>query len=256
MISAFIITKNEEANIADCIRSLDFVDEILVVDAESSDRTPEIASDLGARVVTRAWSGYSDQRNFAIARCTGDWILYMDADERPGPGFGEEIHAVAADSECAFDAFFVNSREYFWGGFLHYGGFGLHQANRKVRLWRRGTAEFVGNVHERAQVVGRIGSFRSFIDHYSTSATVRGLQEKWNRYSDIEAETALAGGAQASIRRLLWRPARTFMSRYVKHQGWRDGLRGLVVSMLIAEYFFLIEAKILESQITTVPKRP
>lgn len=251
MISVFIITQNEEENIGDCVRALSFADEIVVVDALSTDRTVEIARQLGARVYLRSWSGYTEQRNYAIEQCRGDWLVYMDADERPGEGFGDEVRALltagdkAADE--AADAYWVSSREFFMGRFLRFGGYGLNQSNRKIRVWRRGSVRFVGEIHERAFTVGKTSTFRSYIDHYSRAATVSGLVDQCNRYSDIESLSDLRNGVNPSIRRLLWRPLKAFVSRFIVHQGCRDGLRGLIVAALRAHYFFLVEAKLLQA---------
>lgn len=251
MISVFIITRNEEERIGSCIDDLSFCDEVLVVDAESSDGTVEIAEGRGARVIVRPWQGYSEQRNFAISECRGDWILYMDADERPGPGFGEDVVAVArGEHSLDAEAFYVNSLEYFMGDYLRHGGFGLDQANRKIRLWRAGAGHFEGDVHETLVTSGPTAILASHVLHHSSAATVGGHTAKMNRYSDLAAEQELRDSTVPSLPKLFYRPLRAFAARYFRHHGWRDGARGLIIALLFALYFFLIEAKLLERSLT------
>ena len=241
MISATVITHDEAKNIGVCLRSLRWVDEIVVVDSGSTDGTVALAEEFGARVFERKWTGYSDQRNFAIDQCTGDWILYLDADERLSEGFETEARRIERLGDAAADGYWVNSLEFFLGDFLRHGGFGLHQPNRKIRLWRSTPgARFHGNVHERVRVDGRLDSLDSYVEHYSTASTLDGLFEKLVVYSKLESDRR---GGQLD---LLLGPLRVFLSRYLKHQGYRDGARGAVMAGAQAFYMFMILARSVE----------
>lgn len=242
MISAFVITKNESANISKCLASLQWADEVIVVDANSDDDTVDIAERIGARVFRRAWTGYSDQRNFAIDQCRGDWILYMDADEVPGPGFAEEARDVERGGGASAAGYYVSTLEFFMGDFLRHGGFGLHQANKKVRFWRAAPEHrFAGDVHERVTISGPVGTFRSYVEHRSTASTISGLLAKLNRYSDLEPEVRAV-----RARDLVIQPSKVMLARFVRHGGFRDGTRGFIVAQLHAIYSFLTVAKQME----------
>jgi glycosyltransferase involved in cell wall biosynthesis len=245
MISAIVICKDEEANISGCLESLAWCDEIVVVDAMSTDQTARIAEGRGARVFRRPWPGYSAQRNFALDQCRGDWCLYLDADERLSAGFADEARAAAAESGGPA-GYWVSTLEYFMGDFLQHGGYGRHQANRKVRFWRnRPEHRFHGAVHERVGIDGPLGTFTSHVEHFSSSSTLTGLLSKLNRYTDLEATE----GPPPAPSDLIVAPTRVFLSRYVKHQGFRDGTRGLVMAQVNAFYALAAVAKRLEREL-------
>ena len=245
MISALVITKNEARDILACLGCLAWCDEVIVVDAHSTDRTRQLASGAGARVFTRAWDGFSGQRNFGIEQCRGDWIFYLDADERVDDSFQREARAIEALGESALSGYWVNSLEYFMGDFLRHGGYGLHQANRKIRFWRnRPQHRFTGEVHERVTVTGATGRFTGHVEHFSSAATVSGMVRKLDAYSDLEHGDRVPHAAE-----LVSRPLRTFASRYLRHQGFRDGTRGLVACQLAAIYQLLATAKQIERQL-------
>jgi glycosyltransferase involved in cell wall biosynthesis len=252
MISANVITRNEERNIEGCLASLAWCDEIIVVDARSTDDTARLARDAGARVVERDWSGYSDQRNAAIELSRGDFILYLDADECLGPGFEAAARNVERLGPSAHEGYWVHSLEYFMGAFLRHGGYGLHQANKKVRLWRnRPEHRFVGAVHERVSVSGPLAELGVYVEHYSSAQTVSGLLAKLNQYTDLEAESTEAPPPLS----LVTEPAKELVSRYLKHQGFRDGTRGLVMAGLQAFYRFAAVAKRVERSIAESPSK-
>src|SRR6266540_4425302 len=151
-IATITITKNEEKNIRACLESLKWVDEVIVVDAESSDRTVELAKAYTPKVFVRRWPGYGLQKNFAMAQATADWILIVDADERVSPELRNEIEAVLKGVPSV-SAYRVPRRNYYYGRWIRGAG---QYPDRQLRLMRRGQGRYNDlPIHEHLQVKGR-----------------------------------------------------------------------------------------------------
>jgi glycosyltransferase involved in cell wall biosynthesis len=252
MISVFVITQNESRRILECLRSIAWADEIIVVDSGSTDSTLDIARSFGARCIIRPWTGFSDQRNFAIQQCAGDWLLYLDADEQVSHDFETEARRIESVHGGECDAYWVRSREFFMGEFLEYGGFGLNQPNKKLRFWKKGAGRFDGLVHERLSVKGPTGTMNAHVDHFSTASTISGLLTKLNKYSSLEVNRRENTSQWMAVLNMFAQPLRVFISRFFRYQGYRDGLRGTIIIVCLAFYEFLVYAKIVEA--TNVPK--
>src|SRR5262245_7975826 len=138
-ISAVVICGNEEANLGDCLESVKWCDEIVVVDSMSADRTPEIARRYTQKVIQRPWPGYVAQKNFALEQATGDWILSIDADERCTPELQARITGIVRANGPA-DGYSLPRRNVFWGAWVRHGGL---YPDRQLRLFRRGAGQFV-----------------------------------------------------------------------------------------------------------------
>ena len=233
LLSVAIVTFNEEQNIARTLTSVSWADEIIVVDSHSTDRTVEIARSFGARVIERDWPGFAAQKNFAIERCTGDWILSLDADEEVGPELAQEIQALLA-GEPAFRAYRIPRLNHFLGYPLRHGGY---WPDPKLRLFRRGAARFADRpVHETMEMIGEadgtVGRLRGPIIHHCYPMHSDYI-EHMNRYSSIAAEALVASGrAGSSWPWLAWNavlnPAATFLYNYVFRLGFLDGRAGLL----------------------------
>lgn len=239
-ISALIITKNEEHNIADCLASVSWADEIVVVDSLSTDQTAEIASKCGAKVFQKEWSGYSAQKNFGAALCSGDWILSIDADERVSPALRDEICAATKTAEHAAYRIFV--RDYMFGKWIEHGSW-PNQCH--VRLYRRGLGEWRSEVHESVVVRGSVGVLQGHLLHYSHLTIARFVQ-KMNSYTDIEAARWYEQGVRKSWPIAVLSPLRIFWDEYVAKRGCLDGGHGFVLAVLYAFYFFLARVKLWE----------
>src|SRR4051812_13252004 len=163
-ISATIITSNEERNIARAIESLRCCDEILVVDSGSADRTAEVASKLGARVIESPWSGYARQKNHAAEQAKHEWILSIDADEALSESLEGEIWHIKKNGP-RFDAYTMPRLAQYLGRWILHSGW---YPDRKVRLYDRSKARWVGDyVHETVQVSGRVGHLQSDLFHFT-----------------------------------------------------------------------------------------
>lgn len=232
-ISAVILTRNEADRLERCLSSLHFCDEILVIDAQSTDGTAELAQRLGARVIHRPWPGFRSQREFAIAQARHDWILSIDADESVSPALYRSIlrqRRRGFGDRAGFE--YPRALEYH-GRYLRHGNV---YPDRAARLFDRRRARYAGyQVHERLELDGPVGrldgdiehrSYRSFDDHLARMQT----------YARLWAEDAHAAGKHASLAKVFFNPLWRFIRGYVLRGGCLDGWRGLVFHCVEAGY--------------------
>jgi glycosyltransferase involved in cell wall biosynthesis len=250
LISVVIITYNEEANLPRTLESVmalvaDGRGEIIVVDSGSTDRTAEIARGFGAKVFVEPWKGYAEQKNSAIGKASGDWILSLDADEELDHGASQAIQRVIgpdADVYSGVGGVWFNRKNYFLGKWIRHGGF---YPDRKLRLFRRGRGHFQNRaVHETVMVEGRTLS----ADHDSGLGQAIGIRhhsyptlsdylEHMNRYSSLGAEIAFREGKRGfDLVSIVVRPLATFAYNYFVRLGFLDGKEGLLLHLYHAVY--------------------
>ena len=239
-ISAAIITYNEERNIARAIESLRCCDEIVVVDSGSTDRTPEIAAKLGARVIDSPWGGYARQKNFAAEQAGHDWILSIDADEALSEALEGEIWQIKKNGP-AMDAYTMPRLAQYLGRWILHSGW---YPDRKVRLYNRNKAKWVGDyVHESVTVQGRVGHLSSDLLHFTCESLSEHLKTL-DRYTTLAAEQLVAQKKSiGTVHHLLADPAFTFLRSFIIQRGFLDGLEGLTIAYMAALYTFLKYAK-------------
>jgi glycosyltransferase involved in cell wall biosynthesis len=238
-ISATIIARDEERNIARAIESLRCCDEIVVVDSGSIDRTIEIATKLGARVVEAGWRGYAAQKNFAAECAKYDWILSIDADEALSESLEADIWLLKKNGP-RFDAYTMPRLAQYLGKWILHSGW---YPDRKVRLYRRDKAKWIGDyVHESVTVYGTIGHLDSNLLHYTCQSFTEHLKTM-DRYTTLAAEELVARGKRVTYRHLLAEPAWTFFRTYFLQRGFLDGVEGLAIAYMAALYSFLKYAK-------------
>ena len=238
-ISAAIITYNEERNIARAIESLRCADEIVVVDSGSNDRTVELATKHGARVLDMAWRGYAGQKNYASECCENDWILSLDADEAVSESLEAEIWQIKKNGP-AFDGYTMPRMAQYLGRWILHSGW---YPDRKLRLFDRRRAKWVGNyVHESVMVEGTVGHLNSNILHYTCSSLSEHLKTM-DRYTTLAAEQLVNQQAEVGWKELGLDPAWTFFRTYVLQRGFLDGTEGLTIAYMAALYNFLKYAK-------------
>jgi glycosyltransferase involved in cell wall biosynthesis len=238
-----VITLNEEEHLRRCLESVAWVDEIVVVDAESQDKTVQIAREFTERVIARPWEGFASQKNFALAQSTGDWILSLDADEEAAPELREEIATILADPH-ACDGYAIRRQNVFLERWIRHGGL---YPDWQTRLFRRGRGRFVDRaVHESVRVEGTIGRLRGHLVHRSYR-DVTDFLERANRYSSLAADEMVRAGHRVRAPELVLRPVGRFLSMYLAKRGFLDGRRGLLLAALYAYYVFMRSAKIWEA---------
>ncbi len=238
-VSAAIITLNEERNVVRAIESLGCCDEILVVDSGSTDRTVEVATRLGARVVDESWHGYARQKNLAAQQAANEWILSIDADEALTEALEGEILTIKKDGPTA-DGYSMPRRAQYCGRWILHSGW---YPDRKVRLYHRDRAEWVGEyVHESVSVRGRVAELESDLLHFTCSSLSEHLKTL-DRYTTLAAQELVAKGKPVASTRLMLDPAWTFLRSYVLQRGFLDGPQGLSIAWMAALYTYLKYAK-------------
>jgi glycosyltransferase involved in cell wall biosynthesis len=231
-VSATVITYNEADRLADCLASLAFCDEIVVVDSGSTDGTGELAAAHGARVLVRPFDGFRSQKQYAVEQATHDWILSLDADERVSDAMRESV--LAARERGFADAAgyrFARASEYF-GRFLRHGN---AYPDRKLRLFdrRRGGWRGEREIHETATVDGPVATLRGDLLHLPFRSFEHQLA-KSRQYAQMMAEHAHARGKRATWGKLMLGPAWRFFRGYVLRGGFLDGWPGLIYAYVTA----------------------
>ena len=246
-LSVAVITRNEAHAIARCLESVAWANEIVVLDAGSSDATARIARECGAKVdIASDWPGFGPQKNRALALTSGDWVLSLDADEWVTPALRAEIERVlAAPGNHA--AFKIPRLSSYCGRFMRHSGW---WPDHVTRLFRRGQARFSDDlVHERLIVDGTIGLLNEPLRH----AAIRDLDEalaKMNAYSTAGAMMQLERGRAASLAGAVWHGAWTFFRTYVLRAGFLDGREGFMLAVSNAEgaYYRYLKLLLLSEQ--------
>ena len=234
-ISVAIVAHNEAERIGACIDSVRWADEIIVVDAGSTDGTREICRKRGATVIRNPWQGYAAQKNFALSKASHSWILSLDADECITPELAEEILSVLSASSSAM-AYRAPRKNIFFGRWLRHGDL---WPDYQIRLFRRDAGAFNGkSVHESVSVQGRVGVFSAPLEHYSYDA-LSGFFERQVRYARLSAEDLFAEGVRPRMSDFCIRPLWRFFKSYVLKMGLRDGVEGFWVSVGSAHYVFM-----------------
>ena len=254
-LSVVIITYNEEVNLPRTLEGVmplvrDGQGEIIVVDSGSTDRTVEIAQSYGAKVFMQTWKGYAAQKNSAIEKADGDWILSLDADEEVESGLAREIRVAAQGGDLGF---LIPRKNFFLGRWIRHGGF---WPDPKLRLFRKGAARFDDRrVHEDARLTeGIAGSLKHAIIHHSYP-TLSEYIDHMNRYSSLGAEMLAAKAYRGfSVINIALRPFLTFVYNYFFRLGLLDGREGLLLHLYHAAYVSWKYAKAWE--LTRVKRRP
>ncbi|MBJ6979017.1 glycosyltransferase family 2 protein [Luteimonas sp. MC1895] len=233
-LSACIIAFNEADRIGDCLASLAFCDEIVVVDSGSTDDTAAIARAAGARVLQRAFDGFRSQKDFAVGQATHDWVLCLDADERVDDALRTSILAARAAGFDGAAGYRFARLDHYFGRFLRHGN---AYPDRVLRLFDRRRGGWRGNreVHEAASVDGRVATLAGDLVHYPYRSLEQQLA-KTQRYARMMAEHDFARGRRASLRKLVLAPAWRFWRGYVLRAGFLDGWHGLVYAYVRANY--------------------
>ena len=239
-LSAVLITLNAVTQLADCLRSLAFCDEIVVVDSGSTDGTVELAQGLGARVIPLAWRGFGPQKQFAVEQASHDWVLCVDADERISDALRASIETALAAPSCHAYRFPRCNR--FMGRYLRHGegypDWSLRLFDRRHARWSDDT------VHEKVIAEGEVGRIKGDLLHDSAE-TLDGYLAKQKRYTTLAAQAAIANGKRASYAHVLLSPLLRFFKFYFFRLGFLDGLPGLVHILIGCGNSFAKYAKML-----------
>ena len=230
-LSACIITFNEEHNIRECLESVAWADEIVVVDSFSTDATVDVCRKFTSEVHQREWPGWVAQKNYACSMAQHEWVLSLDADERVTPGLREEIEDVLGAAEIGYDAFAMPRLTWYMGRWIRHGGW---YPGRRVRFFRKSKTQWVGDIlHERAEVDGPVGRFKGDILHYTYRDFSHHLQTI-DRYSTASAEVLFSQGKRCRWFHLILRPPSNAFRKYILQLGILDGVPGLLIALATA----------------------
>ena len=228
-LSVILITRNEEANLDDCLASLEGIaQQIVVVDTNSSDRTLEIAKKYGATLSQPSdWPGFGPQKNRALDLATGEWVLSLDADERLTPALKSEI-LTSIHHSAHVDCFAIPRLSWYCGRFIRHSGWSPDYVDR---LFKRGTARFSDDlVHERLIPKGQVAKLENPMLHYSFMNYSQVLQ-KLDRYSTASAEQAFAKGKTSNPLKAVLHGAWAFFRTYILRAGFLDGPQGFALAV-------------------------
>jgi glycosyltransferase involved in cell wall biosynthesis len=235
-LSVIIPTFNEISYIEDAIKSVDFADEIIVIDSFSSDGTKEKAVALGCKIVERKFDNFSSQKNHAIAHATSDWVLFLDADERVTQKLKNEIVLVINNGKHS--GYKIRFPHFYMNRFLY------HKVDKVVRLVKNNQLSFTGDVHEKLHFVGSEGILNNFMIHYTYKGLFHLLQKK-DSYAWFQAKTSFKKRKKATYFHLILKPFYRFFSSYILKRGFMDGIPGLALASVNAYGVFSRYAKIL-----------
>ncbi len=246
-ISGIILTKNEGSQIERCVKSMLFCDEIIFLDDCSDNDTESLLKKLvgkyrKCRIVERKLEGdFAAQRNYGMSQADGDWVLYIDADEEVAPELEKEIRDVLENP--SYSAFYIKRRDIWWGKELKHGEVARARNYGIVRLIRKNSGKWLGNVHEvfyTAQVQGRL---RSYLNHFPHPALKEFIQDI-NVYSDMRAKELYTRGKKFRLGELVFFPVFKFLLTYLLYLGFLDGPQGFVYAFLMSFHSFLVRAKL------------
>lgn len=240
-LSGIILTKNEEGNIKDAIKSLDFADEIIVVDDDSVDKTREYARQLKAKVFPRPLNGdFASQRNFALQKVLGDWVLFLDADERVDSELKEEIISEISRKNNSYDGYLLKRQDIFAGKKLKHGE---TASLSLLRLGKRGAGKWARQVHEVWNVAGKTKTLKGSLLHYS-HPNLKEFVSDINFLSGLDALAKKKEGKKSNIVKIVVWPAGKFFYNFVIRLGFLDGTAGFVMALIMSLHSFLSWGKL------------
>ncbi|MGI8419342.1 MAG: glycosyltransferase family 2 protein [Candidatus Levyibacteriota bacterium] len=241
MISAIVLTRNEEKNIEACLDSLSWCDERIVIDDYSEDKTVDIAKKKGAKVFHHTLQNdFAQQRNFALTKANGDWILFVDADERVSSALWYEIMQRTNESLEYFSGFYIKRQDTMWGKLLRHGETGNITL---LRLAKKDAGKWEGQVHEEWKVSGKTLTLQNYLDHYPHTTITEFLKEI-NFYTDLRAQELFKKKKTANWFTIIFYPKSKFVLNYFIKGGYQDGLPGFVFAMMMSLHSFLVRSKL------------
>ncbi len=245
-VSAIVVCRNEEDRIGDCLESLRWCDEIVVVDSFSTDRTPEICRRYTDRFMQREWAGYRDQKAFAQSQATQQWVLSVDADERVTSDLRDEIRSVLAGDGGEYSGYSVPRLVHYLGRWWWRGGW---YPDYNVRLFRRDRATWGGSEpHDKILIDGKVRRLRNPLQHYSYRNIDDHLR-RINQFTSISSRELRKEGERWHLSDALLRPAVRFFRSYILKRGFMEGFAGFYVAVTAAVYVFLKYAKLWELEL-------
>lgn len=245
-ISIYVLTFNNRRTIERCLKSLDWAEELVVVDSGSTDGTYEICQRYTDKLYRREFQGHRDQYQYAADLTRRQWIMFVDADEEVPPELVEEIGGMLKSRAEDVDGFFVYRRTYYLGKWIRYGGW---YPDGEIRLYRRDKGRWEGALHAKIVVDGEVATLKQQYLHY-TYRDISDQIQTIDKYSNIAAQDMAESGKKFCLLKLLFHPPFRFIKEYLFKSGFRDGLPGLIIVVSTMFYVFIKYAKLWEISIS------
>ena len=240
-VTALVPTLNEASHIEECLKSLRWADELIVVDSHSEDDTVKIAETLADRVELHPFESFAKQKNRCLRLASNRWVLFVDADERVTPALRDEIKEVLSDPER--DGYWIRRKNHFLGKHIRGAGWGR---DRVLRLFDREKGDYPDRlVHEEVLLRGRAGALREPLLHYPYG-DLEEYWEKFHRYAWLSAMELKNQGRRGSVSSILLRPPARFLRMYFMQMGFLDGVHGFLLSGLAAFQVYTKYARLWE----------
>ena len=241
-ITTIILAKNEEKNLPQCLESVAWVEEIIVVDDESTDKTVALAEKAGAKIYKRKLDDFATQRNFALSKVKTEWVLLVDPDETVPQELQKEIFQ--AMKLKGFDGFYFPRKNIIFGqGIKHSGWSPDHQ----LHFFRTKKGQYIGKVHERVEIKGKVGYLKTPLIHENYQSITQYL-EKLIHYTELEAEKQIKSGYKFSWPDLIQKPLDEFLRRFFAEEGYKDGIHGLALGLLQSFSELIVYLRIWEKE--------
>lgn len=242
-VSATVLTYNNEATLEQCLKSIQWVDEIVLVDSFSDDSTLEIAERYASIVFQREWPGFISQRNFAREKASGEWILWVDADEVVSKALSEEMQWAMINAQGEIAGYLVPRCTFYLGRWIRHGGW---YPDLSVRLFRREAGHWAGQEpHARVEVKGKLGRLKNDLLHFNYR-TFGDQIRTIDRYSDMSALEMYRSGVKFRLHKPILHPLGRFVKEYIIKGGFMDGIPGLVIVVSTMYYVFAKYIKLWE----------
>ena len=241
-ISVIIITKDEEKNISDCLKSVEWADEIIVIDAESNDKTVKLAKIFTDKIFTKKWEGYVPQKKYALSLASNEWVLSVDADERITPELKNEILNLSPGN---FAGYKIRRKNFLLGKEITSCGWGN---DYQLRLFKKEKTDLTDRlVHEGFTVDGKIGKLKNPMLHYTFSSFTEYFN-KINYYTSLKAEELVKQKGKIGGWTIFSHTVSAFILFFINKRGFKDGVRGLIISLLHSVSTMLNYLKLWELQ--------
>lgn len=251
-ISAFVVCCNEERRIRQCLESIAWCEEIVIVDSGSTDRTLDICREYTERIFQRPWPGFVEQKRFGLSQCRNEWVLNLDADEEVSAELAAEIQRTLAGGSASIDGYQLLRVVFFLGKWWRRGGW---YPEYRLRLCRKSRTEWGGeDPHEKALVSGVTARLTGELHHY-TYADFTYQVRSLNNLSSAAAKTMHGKGERSSPMKIFGNPISRFLKFYVLKRGFLEGYPGLIVACMEGFYVFLKYAKLWELQRSSAENR-
>jgi glycosyltransferase involved in cell wall biosynthesis len=243
-ISVYVLTFNNERTIEKCLKSLQWADELVIVDSYSTDGTLRICRRFSDRVYQRKWTNHQDQYQYAADLTTNRWIMFVDADEEVPPALAREIEEELKVNNGQWNAYIAYRRTYYLGRWIRHGGW---YPDYEIRLYDRRKGKWDGGLHAKIKVAGRVKTLQNHYYHY-TYRDISDQIQTIDRYSRIAAVDMLRTGKRFSVIHMALNPPLRFVKEYIFKRGFLDGIPGLIIIVSTMFYVFIKYAKLWEQQ--------